>query len=272
MNYRHTKTYFFLCLLALLARQSLAFGQEEATAAAAVSAVHTHGFGFYAALFQEKPTPCDAAHLNYEFTRNGSADHGHDGEDEADIHEVTLSLAHSFADWIGVELAAPWIVEERSDETERRAGDIHASIRAAGFLAGPIVHGVGIGVGIPVEEDGHTHVEPSYSIGYPGRFFQAALTLYMEIPIEDDNESGRAAGSAAYAVIRAAGWLHLIAEISAERTLSGEEEGEWRADVAAGFRVFPFGGSDASIAFGVKAPLAGDHYDWSTLVALMYHI
>ena len=190
MNYRHAGTFFFLCFFALLARQSLAFGHGEAPVAAAASAAHTHGFGFYAPLFQEKPTPCDAFHLNYEFTRNESSDHGHDGEGEADMHRVTLSLAHSFADWIGVELAAPWIVEERSDETEQRAGDIHASIRAAGFLAGPIVHGIGIGLGIPVEEDGHTHVEPCYALGYPGRLFQAALTLYMEIPLENERLQG----------------------------------------------------------------------------------
>ncbi len=163
--------------------------------------------------------------------------HDEENGESLDEHVFTLSFARSYHGRLGFEVAVPWIVENRSGQTRRRIGDLHASLKAASALAGPLMHGIGLGTGVPTDEDGHAHIEPSYSIGYPGRRLQSAVSLSLEIPFRDGDEDTTLKYTT---YMLAVVWerLHIIGEILGERIVRGEERGENSLDVAAGFRVF----------------------------------
>ncbi len=274
---RNSRMYALIGLIALLSSAGTAWPsgaeiEKSHTDLDGTSMAGIHEDMFHTPLFQEKPTPCDALHFNYEFTDDLSGGHRHDEEngESLDEHVFTLSFARSYHGRLGFEVAVPWIVENRSGQTRRRIGDLHASLKAASALAGPLMHGIGLGTGVPTDEDGHAHIEPSYSIGYPGRRLQSAVSLSLEIPFRDGDEDTTLKYTT---YMLAVVWerLHIIGEILGERIVRGEERGENSLDVAAGFRVFPFDDDHTGFGAGIKIPLSGRDCDYGLIFSLMRH-
>jgi hypothetical protein len=87
---------------------------------------------------------------------------------------------------------------------------------------------------------------------------------------EDDAENELEYGI--YGMVMAGRALHLIVELQRHSTLRGPEEGQSAFDFAAGFRAYPGGLDNMSLALGFRMPLYNSDFDRQMMLSLAYHL